>query len=307
MSSLTFSNLEMSYKACYEIMKDKAVNFFHAFKFMDTSRFQAITGVYAFCRYVDDIADENEEESIEEKFRKLDEITKIVNTIDLKHEEFSRNHIWFTAFRKAVIDFNISKTSLLDQIKGQRSDLSFESINSKEDLIEYSTLVAGSVGRMLMPMLSKVSDDEAMSICNSLGVAMQITNILRDIGEDYRDRNRIYLPKDLMDTFNVSESNIAQLSDLNSKVDISENIIEMWETLANEAESYYDDFIKNINIFNVDARLPLLLACENYRAILEAVRKENYNCFTKRCYTNKIKRVEILHRVKSMLKNVDVR
>lgn len=307
MSNLTFSNLEISYKVCYEIMKEKAVNFFHAFNLMDTSRFQAITGVYAFCRYVDDIADENEDESIEEKYLKLDEISKIVNTIHLEHEDFARNHIWFIAFRKAVLDYNISNQALLDQINGQIGDLSFRGVKSEEELLNYSTLVAGSVGRMLLPMLSDIYDKNALNICNGLGVAMQITNILRDIGEDYRERKRIYLPQDLMLRFSINENMIADLSDLNSKVVISENIINMWETLARQAESYYDIFVDNVNIFNRDARLPLLLACENYRAILQAVRKESYNCFTKRCYTNKMKRVEILHRVKSLLKNVDVR
>lgn len=307
MIEMSSIQLDTSYKACYEIMKEKAVNFYHAFKFMDQNRFKAITGVYAFCRYVDDIVDENEEESLDKKLKKLSEIEGVISSIELEHTDFSKNHIWFYAFKKAVLDFDISKDSLLDQIKGQRNDLNFSGIDSMDDLVHYSTLVAGSVGRMLLPMLSEHRHAKALDICNRLGVAMQITNILRDIGEDYRERSRIYIPRDTMRQFSITQDTLGNLSDMKSKDIPGDSTILLWESLAHKAESEYNYFIDNIQIFHDDARMPLLLACENYRAIIGVIRNENYNCFRKRCYTSKMKRVEILHNVKKMMKSVEMR
>lgn len=301
------SVLDASYKECYAIMKDKAVNFFHAFKYLDQSSFKAITGVYAFCRYVDDIVDENETENIETKDERLNEMMLIVNSIEDDHLNFSQKQVWYFAFKKAVLDYKISKQALLDQIEGQRNDLTFNGIESHENLVNYSTLVAGSVGRMLLPMLSDQSDDYALNVCNQLGIAMQFTNILRDIGEDFRERGRIYIPQNLLSEYSVSSDTLQALSSIDSKEYPNVSVMAMWEHLAKQAEISYDYFVENITTFNQEARMPLLLACENYRAILEAIRNQNYNCFRERCYTSKIKRVEILHNVKKMLKSVEVR
>ncbi len=309
MSVLNEKKLIQSYKVCRKIMKDKAVNFYHAFKYMSDEDFKAICGVYAFCRYVDDIVDENEEENNAVKEAKLDRIEYLVNHFEVEepHEEFSVENLWYPAFYDSVRNYNIPKSALLDQIKGQRQDLKFTNIESMEDLETYSSLVAGSVGRMLMPMLTLINNDTMTVICNDLGVAMQITNILRDIGEDYRSRNRIYLPQESMKSINVSEEDINKYSYATSKISLEASMITLWESLAKQAENKYNNFINSIMMFKQEVRLPLILACENYRAILDAVRLENHNCFTKRCYTSNIKRVEIFQKSKTLLKEIEMR
>ena len=104
---------------------------------------------------------------------------------------------------------------MLEQIDGQKSDINFKIIEDKDDLIRYCKKVAGTVGLMLALMLKgDKADSRYESICEDLGIAMQITNILRDIGEDLRNRNRIYIPQTLMKEYRVTRKELEDLSTL---------------------------------------------------------------------------------------------
>ena len=199
--------------------------------------------------------------------------------------------------------------ALLEQIDGQRSDINFKIIEDKEDLILYCKKVAGTVGLMLVPMLrGEKADGQYESICESLGIAMQITNILRDIGEDLRDRNRIYIPQTFMKKYSVTRKDLENLSALPSTLSIrhlffklnfkvGDNIVNLWEETALLSKHYYDEFYKHLYMFSFDAIFPVTAAAVYYQDILEEVRKNNYNCFTKRCYTNSKRKRDLLKTV----------
>lgn len=297
-------NLEESYRVSEAIMKKGAVNFYHAFKHMDAPKFKAITAVYAFCRFVDDVVDENDNEPSDSKRSVLNHLKSLLHheTDSKLRLEFAMNNPWFPSFWNAIQEFEVPRQALFDQIDGQLMDLSFEPFKSQEELYKYCSLVAGSVGRMLLPMLADSPNQDLYKVCDDLGIAMQITNILRDIGEDLKNRNRIYLPQDLMDSYNINEGMLKDLI-TNMPDKLPQSVLVLWESLAHEAEVRYDAIIDAITLFDESARLPLLLAAENYRAILDAVRSEDYNCFTKRCYTSAVKRVEIFAKAKKLLKN----
>ena len=198
---------------------------------------------------------------------------------------------------------------MLEQIDGQRSDINFKIIEDKEDLILYCKKVAGTVGLMLAPMLrGEKADGQYESICESLGIAMQITNILRDIGEDLRNRNRIYIPQTFMKKYSVTRKDLENLSALPSTLSIrhlffksnfkvGDNIVNLWEETALLSKHYYDKFYKHLYMFSFDATFPVAAAAVYYQAILEEVRKNNYNCFTKRCYTNSKRKRDLLKTV----------
>ena len=188
----------------------------------------------------------------------------------------------------------------IQQINGQRKDVDFKDLETLDDLIEYSRLVAGSVGTMLLPIIAidieTAHNQELMGACENLGIAMQITNILRDVGEDLRTRNRVYLPQDYLVKYKIRRSDLEVLAHLGADVlvDIPSGFIDLWEELAGVADRYYEYYEAWIRSFHKNARMPLVAAALSYRAIADAVRKENYNCFTKRCYTSAMKRADII-------------
>lgn len=125
-----------------------------------------------------------------------------------------------------------------------------------ESLETYCRNVAGSVGAMLWPMigdekfLTETNQTVYLEYCYQLGMAMQITNILRDIGEDARKRGRVYLPTKLLSDFGWTISDVMELSNnAKSWKDIPENFSSIWEEVSKISQKYYNVLDNHINIF----------------------------------------------------------
>lgn len=303
-------NIESSYQVAESIMRKRASSFYAAFDKIERAKFLDIVAVYAFCRYADDLADTKSHSKVM-KLQLLNVLEKEVKSLyeGGRQEEQYKKYAWWLAFENAVRIRKIPLEALLEQIDGQRSDINFKIIEDKEDLILYCKKVAGTVGLMLAPMLrGDKADGKYESICESLGIAMQITNILRDIGEDLRDRNRVYIPQTFMKKYSVTRKDLEDLSALPSTLSIrhlffksnfkvGDNIVNLWEETALLSKHYYDKFYKYLYMFSSDTVFPVTAAAVYYQAILEEVRKNNYNCFTKRCYTNSKRKRDLLKTV----------
>ena len=120
---------------------------------------------------------------------------------------------------------------------------------------------------------------EAEALSVELGIAMQLTNILRDVGTDYR-LQRIYLPEDLMSAWGVSPEDLAG-------PEPSSELIQLWEYLATEAESRYQKITTNLAVFDKKARLPVLLSLLYYSKILKRCRQARYHLLDRRIYVPK--------------------
>lgn len=303
-------NIESSYQVAESIMRKHASSFYAAFGKVERAKFLDISAVYAFCRYADDLADTKSRSKVI-KLQLLNVLEEEVKSLyeGGRQEEQYKKYNWWLAFENAVRIREIPLEALLEQIDGQRSDINFKIIEDKEDLILYCKKVAGTVGLMLAPMLrGEKADGEYESICESLGIAMQITNILRDIGEDLRNRNRIYIPQTFMKKYSVTRKDLEELSVLPNALTIkhlfvksdfkpADNIVNLWEEMALLSKHYYDKFYKHLYMFSPDTIFPVTAAAVYYQAILEEVRRNNYNCFTKRCYTNVKRKRDLLKRV----------
>ncbi|MFV8815382.1 phytoene/squalene synthase family protein, partial [Aerococcus urinaeequi] len=213
---------------------------------------------------------------------------------------------WWMAFKDTVLTCKVSTTALLKQIQGQRMDILGHKVVDMADLVAYSSNVAGSVGEMLLPLL--VDKDTPISetlrqAAIDLGIGMQLTNILRDVGEDYRDRQRIYLPQTLLDAYNVDEAMIKRLS-YHDEEEIPQNFIDLWEHIYQIGDQYYDSIKPVIKDFSQVAQLPILSSAYIYHGIGNAVRKANHNCFTKRNYTNNIERMRLIYQARKVLKDI---
>ncbi|ESL02473.1 phytoene/squalene synthetase [Catonella morbi ATCC 51271] len=310
-------NLEASYRAAKKVMRKNASSFYAAFEKIERAKFLDIAAVYAFCRYADDLADtESQSKAMRlQLLNLLEEDVKSLYNSSSQSENYEK-YAWWTAFENTIRIRKIPLEALLGQIDGQRSDINFKIIENKDDLIIYCKKVAGTVGLMLAPMLRGDKADERYElICEDLGVAMQITNILRDVGEDLRNRNRIYIPQTFMKKYDVTREELENLStsqpsgkSLHSffqpNFKVEDKFVHLWEDMALLSEYYYDGFYKHLYMFNSDALFPVTAAAVFYQAILDEVRKNNYNCFTKRCYTSTKRKSELLKIVVSRVEDV---
>lgn len=310
-------NLDLSYQVAEEVMRKNASSFYGAFKKIEHAKFLDIAAVYAFCRYADDLAD-TESQSETTRLQLLNLLEEDVKSLYMGSDQSDnyKKYAWWLAFENAVRVRQIPINALLEQIDGQKSDFNFKEIDDKSDLILYCKKVAGTVGLMLAPMLKgEKADERYESICEDLGIAMQITNILRDIGEDLRNRNRIYIPKTFMKKYGVTREELENLSVVpNSfnkgysffkpKLKVSDKIVHLWEEMALLSEYYYDEFYNHLYMFSPDALFPVTAAAVFYQAILDEVRKNHYDCFTKRCYTSSKRKSELQKIVLSRVEEV---
>lgn len=309
--------LQESYGIAEEIMKQRAKSFYLAFSNLPNELFLGVAALYAFCRHADDTVDFGVEQNYKEKAKKeLDFLESQIN--EIYNDDFhtknmqENNYPWWSAFYETIKKYKVPKDSFLNQIKGQRQDLDFVDIQTQDSLIEYSRLVAGSVGTMMMPLLISEpqhnEDAKCIKACENLGVAMQITNILRDVGEDLRLRNRVYLPAQMLANKCVDRTTLENLAFCDEKHFstslIPTSFINVWEELADLADKYYLQIKEFIHIFNPVCRFSLMLAALSYQAIADEVRKQNYNCFTKRCYINNETK-ELIIKKAYQLSNID--
>lgn len=298
----TNSVLKASYLACENIMAKESKSFYQAFHLLPREAFQGVAALYAYNRYVDDVADSDhfsKEVALDELKKLEDKILHLETSEDVEAD-------WWMAFKDTVLTCKVSTTALLKQIQGQRMDILGHKVVDMADLVAYSSNVAGSVGEMLLPLL--VDKDTPISetlrqAAIDLGIGMQITNILRDVGEDYRDRQRIYLPQTLLDAYNVDEAMIKRLS-YHDEEEIPQNFIDLWEHIYQIGDQYYDSIIPVIKDFSQVAQLPILSSAYIYHGIGNAVRKANHNCFTKRNYTNNIERMRLIYQARKVLKDI---
>lgn len=272
------NTLSEAYDACEEMIKEHSKTFYRAFSMLPKRERQAIYAIYGFCRKADDAIDESLQPE--------------------KALEILEQELYSFAFGKPVNDpvwialsdvfrlFPMEMRPFYDMMTGQRMDIMKKRYQTYEELKVYSYHVASSVGFMLLPILTPKATKEMTSHAISLGIAMQITNILRDIGEDL-ERNRIYLPKELMEKYSYSEA------DLEKKI-VNEAFINLWEDLAQKAERRYDEAKQYLHLYPFVARKAVGGALILYRSILDKVRKNNYNVFSKRAYVTQKEKETIL-------------
>lgn len=280
----SFDSQVDDFNYCENIIKKHSKTFYFAFSQLSKKKAKSIYAVYAFCREADDLVD-NQKDTL-----KLDDLLSKLKLFD--KGVIPDEPVW-RALSVVFAEYSIDIQPFYDMLIGQKKDLKFTQPKTYDDLKDYSYFVAGSVGLMLLPILSQHSN-EIKFPAKQLGEAMQITNILRDIGEDL-NMNRIYLPQEMMVRYEVTEEV------LKNKVPTA-NFIKLWENLANKAEELYDSSMSMLPLVDEDAREPLLLALYVYREILNEIRRNDYHVFKEKHYVGKIRKLQIAKKVKKQVK-----
>ena len=285
------AKLKTAYSHCRAITRYYAKTFYMATRFLPNEKQRSIFAIYGLCRYLDNLVDETvdlmygKDIDISEVDEKLDQFSASLQGVYNGRE--SKDPI-LTAFSDTLKKYHIPIELPFELMEGVRSDLVKNRYQSFKELYDYSYKVASVVGLMTSRVFG-YSDETALEYAIDLGIAMQLTNILRDIGEDL-DRNRIYIPQDELKMFNITETEL-----FNGYK--GENFIELMKFQIKRARNYYLSADIGIKMLDRDSRLPVYLARYNYSRILDKIEANEYNVFNERAYLNKIEKFSILPKI----------
>lgn len=218
---------------------------------------------------------------INDKQKALDEIYKIKENLILALEEnYNKDNKIFLGLKEVFKKYKFDIKPFLELIEGAIWDIEGIEIKNLNDLINYSKLVAGSVGAMLFPIISNYKNEEILKSAYNFGIFMQIVNILRDVGEDYKIRKRIYIPRTILKDFSIKEFHIKHGL-------ITPNYIDMLEFLMEIAEKLFYENVDKIKFLREEIREAIYRAGIWYLEILNAIRFNDYDNINKRAYVNR--------------------
>jgi phytoene synthase len=267
--TLAGEDLEDAARICREIVRTHSKSFYLSSLFLRPEKRRAIWAVYAFCRTADDIVDQ-----VAPAPQRLAAIDAWERGLVEAHEGRPRGAI-FVAYAEAVRRFAIPIEPAVDLLRGARLDVTVRRYETREALLEYCYLVASTVGLLVIPILG-TSAPNAARYGIALGQAMQMTNILRDVGEDAR-MDRIYLPATDLRRFACSDQAI-----LEGRID--EAFVALMRYEVAQVRAMYREAEPGIALLAPDARYTVRLALDLYRGILPQIEANRYDVFSRRAY-----------------------
>ncbi|HEY0515949.1 MAG TPA: presqualene diphosphate synthase HpnD [Solirubrobacteraceae bacterium] len=194
-----------AYARCEQITRSEAANFYYGIRLLPAPRRRAMSAVYAFARRIDDIADGTLAPA--EKARALDEQAEALEALERDGAPSDRTDAVLVALADARARFPLPLDALGELIEGVRMDLQGRRYETFEELVVYCRRVAGTIGRLCLSIFGQrpgVDPVLASALADDLGVALQLTNILRDIREDAQG-GRVYLPLEDLHRFGLIE------------------------------------------------------------------------------------------------------
>ena len=266
---MTSNNALQEYRNDFSSLKNHGKSFYWASFFLPASNRLGASQLYSICRYFDDLADESDKNLSEEIKSQLQKITS-----DKSHEV----NVFFQRY-------GISLSILEDLTNGLIKDQTSVRLNTEAELIEYSYEVAGTVGLMMMPIID-VRDSKAKKHAIDLGIAMQLTNIARDIYED-SIINRIYLPKEW-----IGEVDTPSLKDIEN-TQIQNKISDALKRIIKLSNIYYENGFSGLKYIPIRTRLAIYIAAQVYKGIGEKIKSNGFLYDNKRVYLNRFEKLLI--------------
>ena len=265
-----------------QYVQDKAAasgsSFYYAFLFLAPPRRAAITAFYAFCREVDDVADEVSDPGV--AAAKLAWWRSEVGAAFAGHP----THPAMRALMPHVADYGIEPRHLLAVIEGCQMDLDQSRFLDYPGLARYCDLVAGVVGEVAANIFGRTLAS-TVDYAHRLGLAMQLTNIVRDVGDDAR-RNRIYLPMSELKQFDVKAAEI-----LDRKY--SDRFTALMRFQAERAHRTYDEALALLGDADRAAQKPGLMMANIYRSLLREIEADDFAVLHQRISLTPIRKLWI--------------
>ncbi|MBU7586480.1 MAG: phytoene synthase [Nostoc sp. TH1S01] len=288
----TLVSVDESYKLCRQLIAKYSATFYLSTLLLSKEKRPAVWAIYAWCRRTDELVDGpasalTTPETLDQWEQQLESI-------------FAGNPVenYDVALVDTVQRFPMDIQPFRDMIAGQRMDLYRSRYETFEELYLYCYRVAGTVGLMSTAIMgldntsntAPWNSDQPPYIPTqeeiALGIAKQLTNILRDVGEDAR-RGRIYLPLEDLARFNYTEQDL-----LKGVID------DRWRSLMRfqiaRAEQFYRKAERGIAYLSPDARLPVWAALMHYSGILKVIERNDYDVFNQRAYVPQWRKLSTL-------------
>ncbi|MBI3207842.1 MAG: phytoene/squalene synthase family protein [Candidatus Solibacter usitatus] len=278
--------VEVSYAWCADVARRRAKNFYPSFLLLDARRRRSMCAVYAFMRVCDDLSDEPGEKTME-----VFEDWRVQMQSALQGGGLDSHPVW-PALHDTVTRYKIPHEYLHQMIDGVAYDIAFRRMNTFEELYAYCYRVASVVGLTVVHILGFRSPD-ALPLAEKCGVAFQLTNILRDVSEDFGN-GRLYLPAEDLTRFSVAESDLAGQR-------VSEPLRNLLQFEAARAKQYYRDAMPLLDLVEPSGRAMLRAIIEIYSRLLLLIESENYEVLGRRLSVSKPRKLWIL--AKSYLKS----
>jgi 15-cis-phytoene synthase len=252
---------------CQRKAAQSGSSFYYSFLFLPPERRRAISALYAYCREVDDIVDECTDAGVART--KLawwrDQVSAIY--------EGTPQHPVARALVPVVAQFRLQKERLLELIDGMEMDLTQHRYADFDALKPYCFRVAGVVG-LLSAEIFGYENPDTLNYAENLGMAFQLTNIIRDVGEDAR-RDRVYLPLDELARYQVSVSDIMHARE-------SDGFRQLMEMQIERALGYYSAAFAFLPAADRRAQRPGLVMAAIYRTLLDEIRTDGSKVLTQR-------------------------
>jgi phytoene synthase len=248
---------------CQEKAVKSGSSFYYSFLYLPSEKRRAITALYAFCREVDDIVDECTEESVARM--KLAWWRQEIASVYSAEQGKKPSHPVAKSLVAVIKTINLSASQLIEIIDGMEMDLDCNRYADFSTLQLYCHHVAGVVGQLSAEIFG-YQDPKTLEYAHNLGLAFQLTNIIRDVGEDAR-RDRIYLPEDELAQFGVSSEDI-----LHSRE--SDNFRQLMEFQIERAEYYYTQAFAALPAEDRKNQRPGFIMAAIYRALLEEIKDD---------------------------------
>ena len=259
------ASLRKAYACANRITAAHSKSFYIASGLLPEEKRSAIRALYAFCRTVDDIVDLS---SRKDGDLELNYWRQVVQKAD-----FTEDDQVAAAWVDTLARYQIPGRFALQLIEGVARDLSQTRYETFDELATYCYGVASTTGLMSMHIIG-FTDNAAVPYAIKLGVALQMTNILRDVGEDYRN-GRLYLPREELDFYGVRESDIA-----------AGKVTHAWrnfmEFQIGRTRQLYAESWKGLKFLHPDGRLAIGAASVFYAGILDDIERHHYDVFKRR-------------------------
>jgi phytoene synthase len=281
---ISAQELDAAYATCIAITKQHSKSFYLSTALLPPEKRRAIRALYAFCRTSDDIVDQAAAGSAPHA---------LAHWVHLVHQRITpRDNAVLIAWNDTVNRYQISQELVDELLAGIAMDLTVTRYESFDDLWLYCYRVASVVGLISMQIIGHSED--AVDYAVKLGVALQLTNILRDIGEDAQ-RGRVYIPQQDLVRFGITDADIINRH-------VNHRFKAMIRFQSARAHALYEEAWPGIGMLTSDSRLAIAAAATIYRGILDAIHQNGYDVFTRRAYVPLWQKLTLLYQARQRLK-----
>ena len=264
---------------------DSGSSFYYAFLFLPAPRRAAITAFYAFCREIDDVVDDTADAGVAS--------SKLAWWQTEVAQAFAGrpSHPVLQALMPLAANFQVEQRHLLAVIEGCQMDLNQTRYLDYPGLQRYCHLVAGVVGEVAANIFGRTQDQTTL-YAHKLGLALQLTNIIRDVGEDAL-RGRIYLPMNELQQFDVKAHEILKRSE-------SDRFIELMKFQTRRAHDLYDEALQLLPQADRRAQKPGLMMASIYRSLLREIEHDQFRVLRQRTSLTPLRKMWLAWKVQAL-------